>query len=131
VIVSNPPLISVVDDDASIRIATGNLLRSLGHTVRTFTSAEEFLGSSHLEDASCVVADVQMPAMSGIDLQALLHAQGHRVPFIFITAFPEGTIRERAMKAGAICFLTKPFDKQTLIKCLDTALQGRRGGAGE
>ena len=77
---------------------------------------------------SVVIAHVQMPAMSGVELQALLLAQGHRVPFIFITAFPEETIREQAMKAGAICFLTKPFDRPTLIKCLDTALKRHGGG---
>ena len=72
-----------------------------------------------------------MPVMSGVELQALLLAQGHRVPFIFITAFPEETIRARALMAGAVCFLTKPFDRLTLIKCLDAALDGRDGKAGE
>ena len=127
----SPPVISIVDDDASIRVATDNLLRSLGYTVHTFASAEDFLRSSHFNDTSCVIADVQMPAMSGVELQALLLAQGHLVPFIFITAFPEETIRKRAMKAGAICFLTKPFDRLSLIKCLDTALQRRDGGTGK
>ena len=127
----SPPVISIVDDDASIRVATDNLLRSLGYTVHTFASAEDFLRSSHFNDTSCVIADVQMPAMSGVELQALLLAQGHLVPFIFITAFPEETIRKRAMKAGAMCFLTKPFDRLSLIKCLDTALQRRDGGTGK
>ena len=122
------PVISIIDDDASVRVATDNLLRSLGHIVHTFVSAEEFLRSAHFNGTSCVIADVQMPAMSGVELQALLLAQGHRVPFIFITAFPEETIRERAMKAGAICFLTKPFDRLTLIKCLDAALERHGGG---
>jgi FixJ family two-component response regulator len=72
-----------------------------------------------------------VPAMSGVELQALLSARGHRVPFIFITAFPEETVRARALKAGAICFLTKPFDRLTLIKCLDTALQRHGGGTSE
>jgi len=121
------PVISVVDDDASVRIATDNLLRSLGYSVHTFASANDFLRSAHFNDTSCVIADVQMPVMSGVELQAFLLAQGHRLPFIFITAFPEETIRERAMKAGAICFLRKPFDRLTLIKCLDTALK-RHGG---
>jgi FixJ family two-component response regulator len=124
--VSTLPVISIVDDDASVRIATDNLLRSLGHTVRTFASAEEFLRSAHVNDTSCVIADVRMPAMSGVELQALLLTRGNRVPFIFITAFPEELIRERALKAGGICFLTKPFDRMTLIKCLDMAL-GRHG----
>jgi FixJ family two-component response regulator len=126
-----PSVISIVDDDASVRVATDNLLRSLGYTVHTFASAEEFLRSIHFNDTSCVIADVQMPAMSGVELQALVLAQGHRVPFIFITAFPEETIRERAVKAGAICFLTKPFDRLTLIKCLDTALERHAGGTSE
>jgi FixJ family two-component response regulator len=129
--VSKRQVISVVDDDASVRAATDNLLRSLGYAVCTFVSAEEFLRSAHLDDTSCVIADVQMPGMSGVDLQARLLSQGYRVPFIFITAFPEKTIRARALKAGAICFLTKPFDRQTLIRCLDTALEGHRGGTSE
>ena len=121
-------MISIIDDDASVRAATDNLLRSLGYTVHTFASAEEFLQSAHFNDTLCVITDVQMPAMSGVELQALLLAQGHRVPFIFITAFPEETIRARVLKAGAICFLTKPFDRLTLIKCLDTALERHGGG---
>jgi len=124
-------VISIIDDDASVQAATDNLLRSLGHTVYTFVSAEEFLRSAHLNDTSCVIADVQMPGMSGVDLQARLLTQGCRVRFIFITAFPEETIRARALKAGAICFLTKPFDRLTLIRCLDTALQKHGGGNSE
>ena len=124
-------VISVIDDDASVRTATDNLLRSLGYAVRTFVSAEEFLGSARLNDTSCVIADVQMPGMSGVDLQARLLTRGYRVPFIFMTAFPEETIRARALKAGAICFLTKPFDRLTLIRCLDTALERHGGGTGE
>ena len=121
-------VISIIDDDASVRAATDNLLRSLGYTVYTFASAEEFLRSAHFNETSCVIADVQMPAMSGVDLQERLLTQGHPVPFIFITAFPEEAIRARARNAGAICFLTKPFDRLTLIKCLDSALR-RHGGA--
>ena len=128
---SRVKVISIIDDDASVRAATDNLLRSLGYTVHTFVSADEFLRTAHLDDTSCVIADVQMPGMSGVDLQARLLTQGHRVPFIFITAFPEKTIRARALKAGAICFLTKPFDRQTLIRCLDTALEGHGGGTSE
>ena len=124
---SRLPVISIIDDDASVRAATDNLLRSLGYTVNTFVSAEEFLRSAQLNDTSCVIADVQMPGMSGVDLQARLLTQGHSVPFIFITAFPEKTIRARALKAGAICFLTKPFDRLNLIRCLDAALE-RHGG---
>jgi FixJ family two-component response regulator len=124
-------VISIIDDDESVRAATHNLLRSLGYTVRTFVSAEEFLQSAHLNDTSCVIADVQMPGMSGVDLQARLLTQGHRLPFIFITAFPEETIRARALKAGAICFLTKPFNRLTLTRYLDTALERHGGRTGE
>jgi len=87
------PVISVVDDDASVRIATSNLVRSLGYIVHAFASADDFLRSAELNDTSCVIADVQMPAMSGVELQARLLAQGYRVPFIFITAFPIENIR--------------------------------------
>jgi FixJ family two-component response regulator len=124
-------VISVIDDDASVRAASDNLLRSLGYAVYTFVSAEEFLQSDRLDDTSCVIADVQMPGMSGVDLQARLLTEGCRVPFIFMTAFPEKTIRARALKAGAICFLTKPFDRVTLIRCLDTALKKHPGGTRE
>lgn len=123
------PVISVIDDDASVRAAVNNLVRSLGYTVHTFASAEEFLRSAHLHATSCVITDVQMPVMNGVELQAHLHTQGHRMPFIFITAFPDEGIRARALKAGAIGFLTKPFDGRTLIQCLDTALEGRGDGA--
>jgi FixJ family two-component response regulator len=122
------PVISIIDDDASVRVATNNLIRSLGYTVHTFASAEEFLRSAHLDETSCVIADIQMPAMSGVELQSLLAAQGYRLPFIFVTAYPEETLRGRALKAGAICFLTKPFDGPTLIECLGAALEGHERG---
>jgi FixJ family two-component response regulator len=122
-------VISVIDDDASVRVATNNLLRSHGYTVHTFASAEEFLRSAHLNDTSCVIADVQMPVMNGVELLTLMRTQGYGVPFIFITAFPDESVRARALKAGAICFLAKPFGAPTLIKCLGTALKGHRGGA--
>jgi FixJ family two-component response regulator len=124
---SNPSIIAIVDDDASVRVTTDSLLRSLGYTVFTFASAEDFLRSSHLDNTSCVIADVQMPGMSGVDLQSHLLAQGNRVPFIFFTAFPDERIRGRALGAGAVCFLTKPFDERSFIKCLDIAL-GIHGG---
>jgi FixJ family two-component response regulator len=122
--VSNPPVISVVDDDASVRVGTENLLSSLGYTVHAFASAEEFLRSGLRNDTSCVIADVRM---SGIELQILLLTQGHRVPFIFITAFSEEAVRAQAPSAGAICLLTKPFNRVTLVRCLNTAL-GRHNG---
>jgi FixJ family two-component response regulator len=122
---SKLPVISIIDDDASVRAATNNLLRSHGYTVHTFASAEEFLQSSHLNDTSCVIADVQMAVMSGLDLLILMRAQGHGAPFIFITAFPHESVRARALKAGATCFLAKPFAGPALIECLNSALEGR------
>ncbi|WP_275186005.1 response regulator [Bradyrhizobium sp. CSA112] len=119
------PSVSIIDDDSSVRVATDNLVRSLGYSVHTFASAEEFLASPHLNETSCVIADVQMPTMSGLDLQASMLAQGYRVPFIFITAFAVDDARARALKAGAICFLAKPFAGEALIDCLEIALQGK------
>jgi FixJ family two-component response regulator len=124
-------VISVIDDDASVRAATNNLLRSHGYAVHAFASAEEFLRSGHANETSCVIADVQMAVMSGLDLLTLMRNEGYRAPFIFITAFPDESVRARALKAGAICFLAKPFAGPTLIDCLDIALEGHHGGAGE
>ncbi len=92
---SELPVISVIDDDASVRAATNNLLSSHGYQVHTFASAEEFLQSAGLNDLSCVIADVQMPAMNGLALLAHIRAQGYAVPFVFITAFPEEDVRAR------------------------------------
>ena len=121
------PVISIVDDDASVRVATNRLVRSLGYIAHTFASAEEFLASSQANDTSCMIADVQMPGMSGIELQSHLLAQGRRLPIIFITAFPEESARTKALNAGAVCFLTKPFDGPTLVRHLDAVLQGASG----
>jgi FixJ family two-component response regulator len=120
-------MISVIDDDASVRAATNNLLGSHGYPVQTFASAEEFLQSAQLSASACVIADVQMPAMSGLDLLMHVRALGHKAPFIFITAFPDDGIRARALKAGAICFLAKPFAGPVLINCVETALKGIAG----
>jgi FixJ family two-component response regulator len=97
--------------------------------VHTFASAEEFLQSAHLDDSSCVVADVQMPAMSGLDLLTHLRTKGYTAPFIFITAFPDDSVRARALRAGATCFLAKPFSGPVLINCIETAVNGHGGGA--
>lgn len=120
---SKTPVISIIDDDGSVRAATSTLVKSLGYSVYAFASAEEFLLSNELNGTSCVIADVQMPKMGGVELQAHLIAQGHCLPFIFITAFPVESVRAAAMKAGATCFLTKPFDADVLINCLEAALE--------
>jgi FixJ family two-component response regulator len=116
------PVISVIDDDASIRVASDSLLRARGYTVSTFASAAEFLGSPLIDETSCVITDVRMPGMSGVELQTVLRRQGRGMPFIFITAFPEESARLRALHDGAVCFLSKPFDAPTLIRCVEAAL---------
>jgi len=124
-------VIAVIDDDEFQRDAIRRLLRSQSYAVHTFASAEDFLNSGLAGTSSCIVSDIQLPAMDGLALQAQLRAKGNKAPFIFITAFPVETIRARALKAGAICFLTKPFDRRTLIKCLETALESHGGGTSE
>jgi FixJ family two-component response regulator len=122
-------MISIVDDDESIREATKCLVRSLGYEAATFCSAEEFLGSGHVKLTACLITDIQMPGMSGVELQDRLITDGHRVPVIFITAFPDERIRRRVIKAGAIGFLDKPFSEDHLIEHLNVAL--KRDGASE
>ena len=125
-VLSTVSFISVVDDDASVRAATSKFLRSHGYTVQAYSSAEHFLQSGGLNETSCVIADLQMPGMSGLELLTMMRAQGYGMPFIFITAFPDETTRTRALQEGAICFLSKPFAGPTLINCLGVALRGHR-----
>jgi FixJ family two-component response regulator len=123
------PLVAIIDDDASVRATTDSLVRSLGYIVHTFGSAEEFLQSNRLDDFACVMTDVQMPGMSGVQLQDVLRAQRYGVPFIFFTAFPDENIRTHALAAGAVCYLAKPFDGDRFIQCLQAALKPHDGGA--
>jgi FixJ family two-component response regulator len=125
------PMISIVDDDASVREATKGLVRSLGYAAATFGSAEEFLKSDHIDDTSCLITDVQMPGLSGVELQSRLAASGRRLPVIFVTAFPEERIRVRALEAGAYGFLSKPFRDECLIGCLNKALDSRNADRAE
>ena len=115
-------MISIVDDDESVREATKGLVRSLGYAAATFASSEEFLNSDLLNDTSCLITDVQMPGLNGLELQSRLIAMGCRIPVIFVTAFPQEQVRLRALKAGAIGFLGKPFSDNHLIHCLDRAI---------
>ena|SRR6202035_4589591 len=115
-------MISIVDDDESVREATKGLVRSLGHSAATFASAEEFLQSKWINDTRCVISDVQMPGLSGVDLQSRLIAQGNHTPIIFVSAFSDERTRARALKAGAIGFLSKPFNEERLIEYLHAAL---------
>jgi FixJ family two-component response regulator len=124
-------MISIVDDDKSVREAAKMLVRSLGYTTATFASAEEFLQSGRVRDTACLITDVQMPGMSGVDLQSHLTASGHCTPVIFVTAYPEESIMERALDGGAFGFLSKPFSEESLIACLDRAMEHHRATRAE
>jgi len=120
---STAPIISIVDDDESVRAAMSSLVRSLGYESCVFWSAEEFLTSPRLNVTSCLIADVQMPGMSGLELQDELAVRRPDMPVIVITAYPEERFRKRAEAAGAVAFFSKPVDSHALIECLDAALR--------
>lgn len=121
-------LIAIVDDDAGIRAGLSSLARSAGFAVRLFATAEEFLSDEEGPSADCVVTDVQMPGMSGLELQDLLRKGSPQVPVVVMTAFPTAAIRERALAAGATCFLSKPFDAEAILACLRRAIAGTPEG---
>jgi len=116
------PLISIVDDDSIVRGAIESLVTSLGFLAYTFPSAEAFLESRLVAETSCLISDVQLPDISGVELQERLADLGLSIPTIFITAYPDNAVRTRVLGAGAVCFLRKPFDAQSLIQCIDNAL---------
>lgn len=113
------PLISIVDDDRSCRMALGSLVRSLGYQPCLFGCAEDFLASAEIGKTDCLISDVQMPGMDGLDLQRRLVSDGRSIPIIFITAYPKESIRKRAEAAGAIFFLSKPYSGQVIINCIE------------
>ena len=115
-------LISVIDDDQSVRKTTALLLESFGFRAAAFESAEAFLGSGRLQDTSCLIVDVRMPGMNGLQLQSQLAATGHRIPIIFITAYYEKESHRRAMQAGAVGFFGKPFAGEQLLETIRSAL---------
>ena len=116
-------MIAIVDDDEAVRDATKTLVRSLGYHASTFGSADEFLKSEQVHDTSCLITDLHMPGLSGLDLQDRLIARGHRIPIIFITGYPDENVRARAMKAGAVAFLSKPVNPDHLLAYLGKALK--------
>ena len=118
------PVISIVDDDQSVRDAMESLVRSLGYTAATFSSAEQYLLSGRVSDSSCLITDLRMPGMSGAELQEVLIADGYVTPIIFMTGSRDEAVRTRALSAGAFGFLRKPLDDQSLIDCLKKALRG-------
>jgi len=116
-------LVACIDDDQGVCEAIEELLRVCGFTALGFSSAEEFLQSERLKEVQCLVTDVQLSGMSGLQLLERLADMGASIPAIVITAFPEEQIRERALKAGALCFLSKPVTKDSLLKCIRSALK--------
>ena len=120
----NPKLVAIVDDDQSVQSALKDLMESAGLSARCFGSAEEFLGSDRRNQTACLVTDVSMPRMSGLELQAKLKAEGSRIPVIFITAHGDARMKLKAMTAGAVAFLSKPFDDEVLLDKVRAALEG-------
>jgi len=116
-------LIGIVDDDHSLRNSLARLVRSMGHEARGFCSAEELLQSQFVERCSCVITDVQMTGMSGIELTAIITAEHNALPVIVITARSEPGLEEKALESGATCFLRKPIDAELLVAKLSAALQ--------
>lgn len=116
------PMIAIVDDDESVREATMSLMRASGFAPEAFPCADAFLKSDGLRRTSCLIADVQMPGMSGIELHGRLVQSGNPIPTVLITAYPDDKVRARALKAGVICYLTKPFSDDELLNCIQSAL---------
>jgi FixJ family two-component response regulator len=120
---ANLPLISVVDDDDSVRESLRGLIRSVGFAVKVFASAEEFLNSDHLRNTDCLILDVRMPGMNGLELQRQLAATDRKIPVIFITAHGDEEVRSRALNGGAVDYLLKPFSEEALLNAIDAALK--------
>jgi FixJ family two-component response regulator len=116
------PLISVVDDDESMREAMRGLMKSLGYSAEAFASAEEFLNSRQVPRTSCLIADVHMPGMTGIELHRHLVASGKAIPTILITAYPDDSVRQCALGDGVVCYLSKPFDENELLAFISSSL---------
>lgn len=120
---SNLSHISVVDDDDSVRESLQCLIRSFGFAVETYASAEEFLNSYNFPDTRCLILDVRMPGMTGLELQSRLAASHRQIPVIFITAHGDGAARSQALKSGAVDYLLKPFREEALLQAIHAALK--------
>jgi FixJ family two-component response regulator len=116
-------MVAIVDDDDLMRTALQGLLKSAGLLAQAFASAEEFLRSGHQHDTACLITDIRMPGMSGLELQAQLTADHCRIPTIFITAHGDGKMRMQAMRAGAVEFMAKPFDDEALLESVRAAME--------
>ena len=117
--------VAIVDDDESIRAALQGFMKEAGLPAQAFASAEEFLGNGELNQVGCLVADIRMPGMSGLELQARLNAERHKIPTVFITAHGDASMRMQALRAGAVEFLAKPFDEEVLLDCVRAAMENR------
>ncbi|MFL9937434.1 response regulator [Paraburkholderia sp. RL18-103-BIB-C] len=116
------PVVSIVDDDSAVRVALGSLIRSLGWQVRLYESAEEFLSSGQVAHTSCLISDIRMPGMSGIEMHERLRAHGHAPPTIFISAYPTPALQAKAASNGALVLLQKPYQAAALTHWLSVAL---------
>jgi len=120
---SEAPLIAIVDDDALARDGIRELVTSLGYEAVTFSSAQHFLASSVITKTTCLITDLQMPGLNGLELQEAIRSQGYCTPVILVTAFPNEQHRKRALDNGAVGFLSKPFDEASLIRCITAAIK--------
>lgn len=116
------PLISIVDDDESVREAIKGLIRSVGFAASTYPSARDFLTSSTFGSTACLIADITMPEMTGLELHRQIKGMGKELPTILITAYPSDTGREQALRSGVLAYLTKPFSDDDLLDCIRSAL---------
>jgi FixJ family two-component response regulator len=123
--VSSSQVISIVDDDQSVREGTTDLLKSMGFDAEAFERAEDFLKSDRLHRTTCLIADVQIPDMTGLELHGRLVDSGTPIPTILITAFPDERDRTRALQTGVICYLIKPYDDDDLLACIRSALESK------
>jgi FixJ family two-component response regulator len=120
---TKPALVAILDDDELIRTALQGLLKAVGLPAQAFASAEEFLNSGQQHQIACLITDIRMPGMSGLELQAKLNTEGCRIPIIFITGHGDERLRMQALRAGAVEFLAKPFDDEVLLESVRAALE--------
>ena len=121
-------MISIIDDDESVREALQGLMRSVGFAVNVFASAEEFLDSDRLHDTDCLILDVRLPGMNGLELQRQLAISHSEIPIIFITSYEDDEVRARALNAGAVDYFLKPFDDEDLLDAIEEALKSKLDG---
>jgi FixJ family two-component response regulator len=127
---SKAPLIAIVEDDEFFRASMRRLTRSLGYTVEAFPTAADFLAYRRLDETACLIADIQMPGMTGVELHARLIEAGQKIPTILVTAYPDEAARARALKDGIVCYLLKPFDDNDLTNCVRKAVEDGKPPAG-